>query len=81
MIPLADASELERWCGERVPHLSSLGHAGWSEPIAELTRAVAHGGGWRVCPLGRMQYPPLDWNHDGVSPLRSLLRLVDLEQA
>jgi len=81
VIPLADASELERWCGELAPHLSSLGHAGWSQPHAELTRAVAQGGGSRVCPLGRMQYPPLDWNHDGMSPLRSLLRLIGVEEA
>jgi hypothetical protein len=80
VIPLSDASELELWCDELAPHLSSLGHAGWGGPSAELTQAVGVGGGSRVCPLGRMQFPPLDWSHDGTNPIRSLLRLIDVER-
>jgi hypothetical protein len=80
VVPLSDASELELWCDELAPHLSSLGHAGWGGPSAELTRAVGVGGGSRVCPLGRMQFPPLDWSHDGMNPIRSLLRIIDVER-
>ncbi len=79
VIPLSGAGELEGWCGQLAPHLSSLGHVGWAEGKDELTRALRLGGGSRVCPLGRMQFPPIDWNHDGVSPIRSLLRLIDVE--
>jgi hypothetical protein len=26
-----------------------------------------------------MQLPPLDWHHDGASPIRPLLRTIDVE--
>ena len=77
VVPLSDACELEDWCGRLAPHLSSLGHMGWGRQ--ELLSAVQLGGGSRACALGRMQFPPIDWNHDGISPIRSLLRLIDVE--
>ena len=79
VVPLAGASELGAWCATLAPHLSSLGHAGWEGREGELDRAVRLGGGSRVCPLGRMQFPPLDWNHDGMRPLRSLVRPIEVE--
>ena len=33
----------------------------------------------RLCPLDRMQMPPLTWHQDGVPPLASLVRWVDFE--
>jgi len=33
----------------------------------------------RLCPIGRMQTPPLTWHQDGLPPLGALVRWVDLE--
>ncbi len=77
LVPLSDASELRDWCGQLAPHLSSLGHMGWDK--REILSAVQLGGGSRICKLGRMHFPPVDWNHDGMSPIRSLVRLIDSE--
>jgi hypothetical protein len=79
VIPLSDATELTHRCAALAPHLSCLGHAGWGAQRAEVTRAVREGGGSRTCPLGRMQYPPINWNQDGLSPLGSILRVIDEE--
>ncbi|HEY4781489.1 MAG TPA: acyl-CoA reductase, partial [Chthoniobacterales bacterium] len=37
-------------------------------------------GAQRICPVGRMQEPALDWHHDGFPSLGSLVRVIDLEQ-
>lgn len=71
---------LASWCKPLAPHLSSLGHSGWGAKSIELPEIVLGAGGSRVCPLGRMQLPPIDWRHDGMSPLRPLLRWVDVEE-
>jgi hypothetical protein len=76
VIPLAEPRELPQRCAALAPHLSSIGQAGWGSQRPLLTLALREGGGSRTCPLGRMQYPPLDWNHDGKSPLRSILRFT-----
>ena len=81
VIPLSDSAELTQRCAALAPYLSSLGHAGWGSQRPEVTRAVCAGGGSRTCPLGRMQYPPIDWNQDGQSPLGSILRFVDEEDS
>jgi Acyl-CoA reductase (LuxC) len=36
-------------------------------------------GAQRICSPGAMQNPPLTWHHDGLPPLRSLVRYVDVE--
>jgi hypothetical protein len=37
-------------------------------------------GAQRICPVGRMQEPALDWHHDGFPSLASLVRVIDLEK-
>lgn len=50
--------------------------AGRVDAIAEdLGRA----GFTRICGFAAMPWPPPDWHHDGASPLRELVRWVDLE--
>ena len=61
------------------PHLSCVGHAGWGANLSRLAAFAVAAGASRLCPLGRMQLPPLDWNHDGQGPLRPLVRWLDLE--
>lgn len=60
------------------PHLSAVGlwpstreHADWL--------AGQDVGASRLCPLERMQLPPLTWHQDGASSLAALVRWVDFE--
>jgi hypothetical protein len=62
------------------PWLSTIGHAGWRAGSDLLQTALVAGGGSRLCALGQMQMPPLAWRHDGIDPIRSLLRGIDVER-
>jgi hypothetical protein len=79
VVAVADMAGLQRWCRNLAPHLSCVGHAGFGAGPGEIARQVAAAGGSRLCPLGRMQLPPIEWNHDGQGPIRPLLRLLDVE--
>lgn len=58
------------------PHLSTAGI--W--PATEENAARLAGAGVsRICPIGRMQLPPLTWHEDGQRVLAPLVRWVDLE--
>ncbi|HEY3863169.1 MAG TPA: acyl-CoA reductase [Verrucomicrobiae bacterium] len=46
----------------------------------EMARRLARWGAKRICPLGRMQQPPLGWHHDGRPPLGDLVTWVDWEK-
>jgi hypothetical protein len=61
------------------PQLSCVGHAGFGSERTRLSLLAAGAGASRLCPLGRMQLPPLGWNHDGQPPLRPLVRWLDQE--
>jgi hypothetical protein len=45
----------------------------------EVATRLAQWGATRVCPLGRMQEPPLAWRHDGRPALLDLVTWTDLE--
>jgi hypothetical protein len=79
IVPFTDDGALGRFAGSLAPHLSCVGHAGFAGEVPALASAALSAGASRLCPLGRMQLPPLDWNHDGQSPLRPLVRLLDVE--
>jgi hypothetical protein len=79
VVPVDGVAGVARFCGGLRPHLSALGHAGFGLDRRPLERALALGGGSRLCPLGRMQLPPIDWRHDGQAPLGALLRWIDVE--
>jgi hypothetical protein len=79
VVPFTDVGGLARFCAPLAPHLSCVGHAGLGGDIAALAAAAVEAGASRLCPLGRMQLPPLDWNHDGQGPLRPLVRWLDVE--
>ncbi len=53
------------------PYLSCIGVAGSASEEARVRQTAADLGVSRVCSLGQMQRPPLDWRNDGVD-------LVDL---
>ena len=46
----------------------------------ELALQLAHWGVTRVCPVGRMQDPPLTWRHDGRPALGDLITWTDWER-
>ncbi len=65
-------------------HHGQVSTVGVGVPEADLPAVVTRLARWgvsRVCPLGQMQKPPLEWRHDGRPPLAELVRWVDVEQA
>lgn len=78
---LADAEALTAALDHVQPHLSTIGLAAPPARCAELAPRLARLGLLRICPLGRMQNPPLTWHHDGRPPLGDLVQWVDLETA
>jgi hypothetical protein len=81
LIPVSDLETLAAWCRGLSPHLSSIGQMGWGTQVSRLAGIAARAGGSRVCALGRMQLPPIDWHHDGRGSLSALIRRVDVEGA
>jgi hypothetical protein len=59
--------------------VSTVGVAAPEEKIQELAMQLARWGATRICPLGRMQDPPLAWRHDGRPALGDLVTWTDLE--
>ena len=59
--------------------ISTVGLAAPEERIHELALQLARWGATRICPLGRMQTPPLAWRHDGRPALGDLITWTDLE--
>ncbi|MDB6111980.1 MAG: Acyl-CoA reductase, partial [Pedosphaera sp.] len=60
--------------------VSTVGLAATEEKSAELVTQLSRWGVTRVCPLGRMQTPPLTWRHDGRPSLGDLVTWTDWEQ-
>lgn len=58
------------------PHLSCAGI--WPSTL-ENARALAEFGVARICPVGRMQLPPVTWHQDGQPVLTPLVRWIDCE--
>jgi hypothetical protein len=68
--------EFEETIRKERPHLST---AGIFPATIENARQAAEWGFTRVCAIGRMQFPPLTWHHDGQFVLAPLVRWVDAE--
>lgn len=78
--PFRDPNELAAALQPLAPHLAAVGVAGVQEPAnAPLRETLVRLGASRICPLGRMQAPPLGWCHDGQGVLLPLARLTDVE--
>jgi Acyl-CoA reductase (LuxC). len=59
--------------------VSTVGLAATKDEVQGLAIQLARWGVTRVCPLGRMQQPPLTWRHDGRLPLGELVKWTDYE--
>jgi hypothetical protein len=53
--------------------VSTVGLAAPEHRASELVTQLLHWGVTRICPLGRMQNPPLTWRHDGRPALGDLV--------
>ena len=60
--------------------ISTVGLAAQEARAHDIARALALWGVARICPLGRMQQPPLAWRHDGRPSLADLVTWADWEQ-
>ncbi len=59
--------------------VSTVGLAAPEDKAPEFAKRLADWGVTRVCPLGRMQTPPLTWRHDGRPALGDLVTWTDFE--
>jgi acyl-CoA reductase-like NAD-dependent aldehyde dehydrogenase len=77
--PVADLSEVGSRLRSWRPYLQAAGVAVTPERIRMLAGALGQAGVNRVCPMGKMQAPPLTWHQEGRFLLRDLLRWTDVE--
>jgi len=61
-------------------HVSTVGLAATEDHAPALVTQLSRWGVTRVCPLGKMQEPPLLWRHDGRPALADLVTWTDWEQ-
>ncbi|HTB85592.1 MAG TPA: acyl-CoA reductase [Candidatus Sulfotelmatobacter sp.] len=77
--PVADMAAVLRGVDEIDGKVSTVGIAAPPEKMLHLAGQFARWGASRICPLGRMQNPPLTWRHDGRPALGDLITWTDLE--
>lgn len=77
--PVRDLAELLRFADPLRGRVSTVGVAALESRMPELALALARWGVPRICPVGRMQEPPLTWRHDGRPALGELVTWTDLE--
>ncbi len=61
--------------------VSTVGLGAPEHKLEDLATELARWGVTRVCPLGKMQEPPLIWHHDGRPSLGDLVTWTDFEVA
>lgn len=77
--PARDLSEVLQQAAPVRGQVSTVGLAATDLEWPALAMELARWGVTRVCPLGRMQTPPLTWRHDGRPPLGELVTWTDVE--
>lgn len=78
--PVKDLTEVLQNADSVRGRVSTVGLAAPDHRIQELAMELARWGVGRVCPLGRMQNPPLPWRHDGRPALGDLISWTDWER-
>jgi hypothetical protein len=78
--PAKDLSEVLQNAASIRGKIATVGLAAPEHQIRQLAVELARWGVPRVCPLGRMQRPPLTWRHAGRPTLADLLTWTDWEQ-
>ena len=77
--PFDDLSALLRRLGPLRGSLAALGIAGFGADTTEVAGALARLAPSRICPVGRMQAPALDWSHGNWAFLHPVGAWTDLE--
>jgi hypothetical protein len=77
--PVPDVAAVMPGVDEIHAKVSTVGIAAPPEKMRELALRFARWGATRICPLGRMQNPPLTWRHDGRPALGDLVTWTDVE--
>jgi hypothetical protein len=77
--PVADLTDALRHAESVRGTVSTVGLGASGEKAQQLATQLARWGVTRVCPLGRMQNPPLTWRHDGRPALGDLVTWTDWE--
>lgn len=77
--PVRDLTEALQAADPVRHHVSTVGVAVPEHALGDVGATLARWGATRICPLGKMQEPPLGWRHDGRPALADLLRWTDLE--
>jgi hypothetical protein len=77
--PVADAAAVWPGIDELGGKVSTVGIAAPPDKMRDLAAQFARWGAPRICPLGRMQDPPLTWRHDGRPALGDLITWTDFE--
>lgn len=77
--PVANLDEALQNADAVRDHVSTVGIAVPEHTAGEVAAKLARWGATRVCPLGKMQEPPLGWRHDGRPVLADLVTWTDLE--
>jgi hypothetical protein len=77
---VADLDEALRNAESVRGQVSTVGLGALDHHAPELAMQLARWGVTRICPLGRMQTPPLTWRHDGRPALGDLVTWANWEQ-
>ena len=77
--PVRDLAEALQYAETVRGQVSTVGLGVPEHKLEELATQLARWGATRVCPLGRMQNPPLTWRHDGRPALGDLVTWTDWE--
>ncbi len=77
--PVPDLAVVLQGLDELHGKISTVGLAAPPDKSKEVAFQLARWGVTRICPIGRMQQPPLTWRHDGRPALGDLLTWTDFE--
>jgi hypothetical protein len=76
---VSDLAEMLHGADKVRDQISTVGLAASAEQAETLAAELACWGATRICPLGRMQNPPLVWRQDGRPALADFVRWSDWE--
>ncbi len=77
--PLSTVFQLREILIRWKPYLESVGLAAAGEEFATIADFLGAMGVSRICPLGKMQTPPIAWRHGGMPRLGDFVRWVGME--
>jgi len=80
VVPVAEEAALRSALAPHRRHLAAVAIDGFGAESAALARALADLGVSRICPVGSLQSPPLDWPHEGRDLIHPLARGALLER-